>query len=614
MPSEYDNISELNQPVRMKRPIFERLQDLIFKFDLGMGIQWFRLVGFLFLVFLVILVYTGTQFVGLRDRETMDLGQLGRNLALGRGYVTRNIRPIDVSYLAAAGKLTVSDGRVVLPELWTPPVYPLVLAGWFKVFKPLSRITAVKRLLDISAHRLPEDWLKLQALYDAARVQTLRMDRLLVILAWLFFVADLGLLYLLARELFDKRVALLSVILCMLCDQLLDACVAGSMLPFLALLVLLVMWMLVKVEKWAATDASVYLVTGALVMCGALIGVATLTRYTMVCLLPVVVVWLWITMPSVQRSIKLGVFLGTFVLMLLPWVAHNVNAADSPFGLARWAATHIMPDERGEEVAVIQLQRQNDASAPIRLHASGIRMLMLWDKLYREQLKDTGANFLIAFFLVALLHRFRRDEAVRLQWLIFSVLVAAVFCLGVTGPPRWNFFTIFMPVIAMYSAAFFFVMFERLQLRTRWVRRSVVGLFVTLNVMPMVFTLLPPPPVSVYPPYDGGVVAAVGETFRENDLVATDIPWAMAWYGDRSAMLIPAEEKSYLYFNDNFRVFAGIYLTTLRDWHWMDAISTYSFWLSKYDMVHPPPEKSPLQYRRQITVDGEQILWSDTPR
>ena len=245
MPSEYDNISELNQPVRMKRPIFERLQDLIFKFDLGMGIQWFRLGGFLFLVFLVILVYTGTQFVGLRDRETMDLGQLGRNLALGRGYVTRNIRPIDVSYLAAAGKLPISEGRVVLPELWTPPVYPLVLAGWFKVFKPVSRITAVKRLLDISAHRLPEDWLKLQALYDAARVQTLRMDRLLVILAWLFFVADLGLLYLLAQELFDKRVALLSVVLSMLCDQLLDACVAGSMLPFLALLVLLVMWTLV---------------------------------------------------------------------------------------------------------------------------------------------------------------------------------------------------------------------------------------------------------------------------------------------------------------------------------------------------------------------------------
>ena len=614
MPPELDNLSELNQPVRVKRPIFERLQDLIFKFDLGMGIQWFRLGGFLFLVFLVILVYTGTQFVGLRDRETMDLGQLGRNLAMGRGYVTRNIRPLDVGYLAAAGKLTASDGRVVLPELWTPPGYPLVLAGWFRLFKPQSQIVTVKRLLDIPSHQLPKDWPKLQALYDAARVQTLRMDRLLVILSWLFFVADLGLLYLLARELFDKRVALLSVVLCMLCDQLLNACVAGGMLPFLALLVLLVILTLVKAEQWATTQESVYWVTGALAACGVLMGVATLTRYTMVCLVPAVAVWLWVTLPAVKRAVKFGVCFGAFLLVLLPWVTHNVAVADSPFGMARWATTHIMPDERGEEVAVVQLQRQSDASAPIRFSAMGIRVLMHWDKLYREQLKDVGANFLIAFFLVALLHRFRRDDAVRLQWWVLGVLLTAVFCLGFAGPPRWNFLTIFIPVIAMYGAAFFFVMFERLQFRKRWVRRSAVGLFVGLNVLPMLFTLLPPPPTPAYPPYDGGVVAATGETFRESDLIATDIPWAVAWYSDRSALLIPSNEKAYLYLNDNLHVFAGIYLTTLREWSWMEALTTHSFWLSKYDVVHPPPEKASLQYRRQITMDGEQILWSDTPR
>ena len=614
MPSEYDNISDLNQPVRVKRPIFERLQDLIFKFDLGMGIQWARLGGFLFVVFLVILIYTGTQFVGLRDRETMDLGQLGRNLSLGRGYVTRNIRPIDASYLASARKLTVSDGRVVLPELWTPPVYPLVLAGWFKVLKPQSRIVAVKRLLDIPAHQLPKDWPKLQALYDAARIQTLRMDRSMVVLAWLFFIVDLGLLYLLAQELFDKRVALLSVVLCLLCDQLLEVCVAGSMLPFLVLLVLLVMWTLVKAEQWAAAEKSVYFVTGALVACGVLLGVAVLTRYTMVCLVPAVVVWLLVTMPSVQRSVKFGACFGVFLLVLLPWVAHNVTVADSPFGLARWAAAHLLSNERGEEAAVVQLQRQSDASMPIRLHAVGARVLLQWDKLYRVQFKDTGTNFLIAFFLVALLHRFRRDDAVRLQWWVFGVLITAMICLGFAEPMRWNFFTIFIPVIAIYGAAFFFVMFERLQFRKRWLRRSVVGLFVGVNILPVLFTLLPPPPVPAYPPYDGGVVAAIGETFRENDLVATDIPWAVAWYGDRSAMLIPAEEKTYLYFNDNLRVFAGIYLTTLRDWRWMEALSTYSFWLSKYDMMHPPPQGAPLQYRRQITADGEQILWSDQPR
>ena len=121
MASDYEKLSDLNKPARPNRPLFERLQDLVFKFDTGFGVQWFRLGLFLLVVMLVILLYTGTQFYGLRNRETMDLGQLGRNLAMGRGYVTKNIRPLDLAYLGAIGKPSLSKGREVIPELWAPP-------------------------------------------------------------------------------------------------------------------------------------------------------------------------------------------------------------------------------------------------------------------------------------------------------------------------------------------------------------------------------------------------------------------------------------------------------------------------------------------------------------
>jgi len=614
MSSEYDNISDLNQPVRYRRPLFECLQDLTFKFDRGMGVRWFRLGFFFLAILLVILLYTGTQFYGLRSRESMDLGQLGRNLALGRGYVTRNIRLVDLAYLGSIGKPSLREGREMIPELWTPPVYPMILANWFQIAKPQARIERIKQELQIPPQQLPADLLKLQTLYANARGEAMRMDRMMVILAWIFFLADLGMVFLVARALFDQRVALMSVVLCLLCDSLLDSCIDGGMLPFLVLLVLTLVWFLIKAQHWAATKMSVYWVAGALVACGLLVGVATLTRYTMVCLLVPVAVFLKVTMRTVGWRVKFGFCFGAFLLVLTPWVTRNLKVADSPFGLARWSATRIAPEEHGENTARLELERQFSVNQNLRWKRLVVRALSNWKKLYRETVKDTGAGYLIAFFVVGLLYRFRRDETVRLQRFIVGALIFAGIWLGLAGLPDKNFFTVFVPVIAIYSAAFFFVMFERLQLRKRWARRGVVGLFVGINILPALMTLLPPRPLSPYPPYDGGVVAAMGETFREHDLLASDIPWAVAWYSDRSAVLIPVEEKTYMEFiNDSLHVISGIYLTTRSEWH-LDAIQNYKFWLSKYDFIHPPPESFPLKYRRQLTPDGEQVLWSDQPK
>src|SRR5438093_8163872 len=123
---------ELGQAVEPQRPLFERVQDWIFKLDVGFGVQWFRVGLFCLLVGVIVLFYTGTHFFGLRDREAMDLGQLARNLARGRGYVTQNIRPLDVWYLSLIHRPTCEEGRNAVPELWTPPLYPLVMATLFR--------------------------------------------------------------------------------------------------------------------------------------------------------------------------------------------------------------------------------------------------------------------------------------------------------------------------------------------------------------------------------------------------------------------------------------------------------------------------------------------------
>jgi hypothetical protein len=266
------------------------------------------------------------------------------------------------------------------------------------------------------------------------------------------------------------------------------------------------------------------------------------------------------------------------------------------------------------EIKPGQLQRTYGGEQRIRFGSIIKKAMLNARQLYESTVKDVGANYLFAFFLASLLHRFRRDEVFRLRRLVFWSLMMCVAWLAVAGPTKQNQLTMFLPLIIIYGCAFFFVMFERLQFRTRLLRRGMVGLFAVLNTLPFVFTILPPAASLPYPPYDGGVVAAMASTFRDTDLLVSDIPWAVAWYGDRAAVWTPYEEKDYLAINDNVQVIAGIYLTqaTLQQIQVPEMVTGYQkFWLDKY---RPPPPGFPLQFFRPLTPDGQQVLLSNRAR
>ncbi len=67
-----------------------------------------------------------------------------------------------------------------------------------------------------------------------------------------------------------------------------------------------------------------------------------------------------------------------------------------------------------------------------------------------------------------------------------------------------------------------------------------VGAFVVLNVSPMIFTMLPPRPgMFPYPPYSPPVTRWVAGLFEPNELGCSDLPWSMAWDGDRRTIWLP---------------------------------------------------------------------------
>lgn len=570
------------------KPFYERVQDYVFEMDRQSGTSFFRIGLFAVMVVFVILMYTGTQFYGLRDKEAMDTAQLGRNLWSGHGYTTRFIRPIALWHLSKAGKPPLNPASLTQPELYTPPVYPLMLSAVFRVVNPNFDVTL--------------------------GMQTLRADRLVMVVAWGWFLVGLVMLYLLCRELFDHRVAVMTVTMYVLCDALLDSAASGLPASFLSVLFIVVAYGVVKAEKWAAAGKSSAWVNGALAASALAVGLGTLTQYAFVAVLVPLLVYVAVSFPR-DWTIKAGICAGIFALVMAPWVARNWRVSGTMFGLAPYAVHEGTLTYR--EGAI---QRRYDGSE-LKFRMTDVlrKTLANGRKLYEQTLKDVGSNYLIAFFLASLLHRYRREETFRLRRLVFWSLMAAIGWLSVAGPPARNFLNVFVPLIIMYGVSFFYVVFERLQFRTRLLRMGMIGLFAFLNSLPLVFAILPPNTKRPYPPYAPGIVVGLGKEFRADELLVSDIPWAVAWYADRSTLWTTATEKDFFAINDTLHVATGIYLTqvTLLEPQILDLASgKQDYWLTMFQKL---PPNFPLQvfevFPQSIEVQqGPQILISNRPR
>lgn len=572
--------------MRGQRPLYERIQDWIFALDIGWGANFFRIGLFGMLVGVVIVLYAGTQFFGLREKQAMDMGQLGRNLAMGRGYVTGVVRPLDLYYLNAAGKPTLGAGQVRIPELWTPPGYPVMLGLVFRVMG-LGRA--------------------------AVPATTTKQDRVMMMAGWLFFVTGMVMTYLVSRALFDQQAAVLAVFLYLFCDPLLDDAVSGVPTCFLATLLLLATYALLKADRGEREGRPVWRVNLALAVCVAALGWGTLTNYAMWVLMVPLLVYVG-TVFRKRRWRRLGLCVGVFGLVLLPWVVRNQVVSRTWFGLSRYGLLEEAGSDR-YRVHEGQFQRAYSVESPWKLRLLVSKSVVNAERLYETTVKGIGGGYVMMFFVASLLHRWREDETLRVRRWWWWGLVGCGLWLCVAGPGERSLMTVFAPLMLIYGAAFFVVMFERLQFRTRLLRVAMVVLFVMVNSVPLVLTVLPPRKTMPYPPYSRGTGADLGRMFREDELLASDIPWAVAWYADRATLWMPGRREDFIEINDRVHMVSGVYLTqaTLQRHRVLDEWSgREQFVLRLYQP--PAPAGFPLRVYQTMTPDGEQVLLTNRER
>jgi len=494
----------------------------------------------------------------------MDSAQLARNIAEGKGYTTLFIRPFSLYLVqshnqAKSGDTLASAGtdfaeiKTAHPDISNPPIYPLVLAGLMKVLPfhyPLNLKSAF--------------W------SNNGNFWRYEPDFLIVFFNEVLLLAAVVLTFFLARKLFDTNVAWLSSILLLGCDLLWRFSVSGLSTMLLLIIFIGLTWCILRFDE-AASDPEPQTgrLLGLAIAAGVTAGVGALTRYA----------FGWVIIPTALFLIFFGgqrrlwcalAAFGAFALVLTPWIIRNFTISGTPFGTAGYAIV-----EGTSAFPGFQLERSihPDLSSALGLTMYLHKLLVNLRLIFQDALPRLGGSWVSMLFLVGLLLNFRSMAVRRMRYFVLMCLGVFIFvqALGRTQLSEEspevnseNLLVLLAPLVFIYGASLFLILLDQMALPMRELRHVIKAVFVGLCCAPMVFTLLPPRTMPVvYPPYYPPDIQTIAGWMKPNELIMSDIPWAVAWYGQRQCVWLTLNaQDDFFAINDYMKPVQALYLTT----------------------------------------------------
>ena len=143
-------------------------------------------------------LYLFVQFRGLSSPTAMDQAQIARALAAGQWFSTNYLRPFAIRQLEQAGKPIPTDN---FPDFFQSPLNPLANALPLKIIQSSWKLGP------------------LDVVYIA--------DRMIAGTAILFFLVSVGVWFLIARRLFDPKLAALGSTMILLTDLFWEFSLSG---------------------------------------------------------------------------------------------------------------------------------------------------------------------------------------------------------------------------------------------------------------------------------------------------------------------------------------------------------------------------------------------------
>jgi hypothetical protein len=471
------------------------------------------------------LVHVFITFRGLNSAAGMEQAQMAREMARGNYFQTKVIRPYAWALLDKAGK---DPAPSAMPDITQPPLQPLL---WAPVFKLLHR------------HHLYEPT-KNGSIYLLDRVVAcFGVTGMLLTLLWTHGAA---------RRLFDDTVAAVAVTALLVCEPLWELAVSGSpvglLLPLMA----------------AAFRLFTAAVTGDqqggrpglyFSMLGLVAGLMVLTHWLAVWLVLGLVLAVAMAMPGRKTSAFWVAAVPVLSLAGWGWWMHQ-TCGDPTGGAKTLFQTHLLPLDAST------LQRQFALGMPSVQIGDLLRKLLLnWQAQAGDLFSHLGSGVPALFFLVALLHRFRRAGAAAARLGLGMMLLTVTLGMSFIGLPDGRqddnqLYLVLVPAMTVFGAAMLAVLWTRFSPSGKglWSRYGYVFVAIAVSALPMMNSL--PAQVklgltlrnSIYPhwpPYVPDRVSLVRRLVTPEEIVFSDAPWFVAWYADIPAIWIPVKREEY---------------------------------------------------------------------
>lgn len=526
------------------------LQEMIHSFEEGAGARAVKWIGFVVAFIGLAVAYDLRAYKNLSNPDAMDAAQVARNIAESKGFTTQFIRPASL-YLVGqkTGSASLTNAH---PDLANAPAYPALLAGAMRAL-PFD--------FKFPAEELFRTWQPEQ------------------VIAWVnqgLFLLTVLLAWRLARNLFDPTVAWLSAAVILGSDLLWRFSISGLSTMLALVLLMILANLLVAAERGAREDdwgaARLYFTA---LLAGVLMGALGLTRYALGCLvLPVMLFFNFFFAP---RSLGLGfaALLG-FAAVMAPWLMRNHELSGRLFGVAGLAVhqtTDRFPGDRIERLLDPENKFTHEDLRQVSLDEHWGKLGENLPGILQNDLPRLGGSWVAAFFLAGLLVPFHNPALGRLRvFVLLSIgLLGVIQSVAKTHVAALspdvnseNLLVVLAPLVFIFGTGLFVLLMDQLELPPFGARGTVIGIFLLIVSAPMLFALggTPRSPMA-YPPYQPQVIHERAGWLGERELMMSDMPWAVAWYGRRDCVWLPSNVGEGFATVHRVRPVAAIYLTAL---------------------------------------------------
>jgi Dolichyl-phosphate-mannose-protein mannosyltransferase len=564
------------------------IQKTVHTLETGAVALWIRR-SLLLVGAIVLAVYQIYYFRGLVTPQAMDQAQIGREIASFHGWRTNLIRPRAIGQLSAHGK---NVARNIQHDTYEAPLPPLVDAVALRLVKAHWKIS-------------PRD-----LIYAGDKVIAGES----VALFYLSIVA----LFFVARRLFDQRLAFLVCGLVLLCDMLWQYCLSG--LPQMLMLVIFNSTLYALVRAIQARNSQQPTTMG-LAAAGLGFGLLALSHALTLWMFVAALVFLVFYFRPRLRSTL--IVLGIVIVLYAPWLLRNFVLTGNPAGVAIYSVLDGVRHSEAAHMRMLAGESGGAGVAPFR------------DKIIANFITETNGLFghlgwsaVALMFFASFLHQFKSREASILRWMILAMWAGALLGMSVYGvTPEESvaaneLHVLFIPIMSCFGLAWLLVQWSRLGF-SEIARLGFVGSLYLVCALPLIFNLPLFTPSSRpqihWPPYVPPFIGVLNDWMKPNEIIASDMPWAIAWYADRRSVWLPESVQRFTELND-YGVLGGpingLYLTPVSGSQNKlgDIVKgDYKDWapviLRNVDM-----QKFPLKWGTLLGIESECVFFSDHDR